>query len=307
MGDLVEWKHRLDAVLDAAGPSLSDIKSPLTLVGRQFPVLTGGAPVSCGTSESTVAFCWTYKEQPSKHCSARGQNNSCRSASAAENETQCLTVFHVRRRCDEAQNHCKSLRLNISGRIAHGSDVFHWVPQVADEDYRDVLVIKVPSSEHAVSFLKLLYSRHEVPVVGHTSAEPGDAVWKLGYQTALSTGRVTEVYRDGLLVEGIAIEPGDSGGPICLADSYTQCTLVGMVVHVNNHTRELRGVSSRFLGQNLPYWPLNFTTHPRHIAKQVHDEKARLEDEKAQLQSRVEMEKADKAVLEYQLRECRGG
>lgn len=265
--DLMAWKARLDAAMAAAGPSLSEMKTPVTYSGKEFSFVTGGAPLSCGEATCTIAFCWQPPDfQTEQQCWLHSRNAECNEHNGGGGH--CLTVHHAIRRVGDAADRCSNPKLHVSGKEIETNISFVLAPQVPDEDHRDILVIELPRAQQSVLPLSLLYSRYQVPIIGYTIARNGDAVWKLGYQTAISSGKVADSDDSGLLIEGIPVEAGDSGGSICLARSFTHCILVGMVVHGNNATKELRGISAKFLSERVPGWPLTFTVHPGDVCEQ---------------------------------------
>lgn len=233
-----------------------------TLMNCTFVRITGGIPVLCAEIECL---------DPEAACQA----TSCTVATCwplYENVPACLTAAHV------DKNQTGIIWVNVSGQILGG--------EVVDRDDRDDwLIFKLPHAGMLYeNDIGLMRGFDTVPVVGFVEPAEGTAVWKLGYQTGISMGRIVKVFGNGTFeIDGMLAKNGDSGSSICTADDFTNCNLVGIVVRSDSNTLyvealEVQHIAKRYK-RSIPLQKLRNVREMKEELQKLELQYARLENE----------------------------
>jgi len=164
------------------------------------------------------------------------------------------------------------------------------------------MVFEVMTRESTnIAEIDLMNSFDSIPILGYSLAVQGEAVWKLSYQSGINVGRVVQVNRTHLRLDGMPGFGGDSGGPLCLGERFDECTLVGMVVAGNDTTDVVEAVSFPHLAMKMrlsEVFPESLKRLPR-----VREELAELKRalEKLEMEKEKEKEKSEREKAELKL------
>jgi hypothetical protein len=256
--DLVKWSSKPSAIL-------SSYAIQQTLLNHTFSSVTGGGPVSCVKGHCTICFCW----------------------SDGLKAHRCLTAWHVKSpKLNPDGEHCRD-----SLSVVVNENIFT-VPVSKESSQVDILTFDVVDAGLEVQTLSLLEKEELFDIVGYVDPEPGDLVWKVGFITGLSFGKIAVAKNFRLRVEGMVAEEGDSGSAICLGTNTTHCIIVGMLQHGNSSTKIVEGITAAGLRQHAAF-PLQQLDHPLAERNRFQQQLQAAQQAAMQLQQRLQVQQRE--------------